>query len=164
MTATILLNSREDSAMPRKVVSGYLGSRRSGKLTVATFVVRRFMSLTALVVLALTLLPLTAVFAGGPQKKDDKSDIANLQPYLDGTGFIATYNKQGKIDTSGAFFQTLGTNGRYSSTCHLASQAMSFSARGAQERFVETRGRDPLFAPVDGANCTNAKTGDVASH
>jgi hypothetical protein len=150
-------------APPRKTVAN-----RFKKPIVASSVIRRFLSIATLVVFALTLLPSTALFAEGPGRdrdgKKDKSEIENLQPYLDGTGFIATYNKNGKIDQRGAFFQSLGTNGRACSTCHLANQAMSFSARGAQERFLETRGRDPLFASVDGANCSNAKTGDIASH
>jgi hypothetical protein len=41
---------------------------------------------------------------------------------------------------------------------------MSISATGIQQRFEETRGRDPLFAPVDGANCPNARQGSAADH
>lgn len=59
----------------------------------------------------------------------------------------------GAINTRSAFFRSLGTNGRSCATCHVAGQAFGLSAAGAQARFVATHGRDPLFAPVDGANC-----------
>jgi cytochrome c peroxidase len=88
-----------------------------------------------------------------------KSDIST-----DPTGLIQTINANGKTNTRGAFFQSLGTNGRSCSTCHVADQAMTISPPQIRERFAETRGRDPLFAAVDGANCSNAKTGDSAAH
>lgn len=91
------------------------------------------------------------------------STIQNLQPYLDATGFVATYNANGNIDTKAEFFQSLGTNGRSCATCHLASEAMSFSAQGARDRFAQTKGKDPLFAAVDGANCPTARAGDKAA-
>jgi len=124
----------------------------------------RALVLRILACLILMLLSATAVFADGPRNKNsDKPDIENLQPYLDGSGFIATYNVNGKINTRSAFFQSLGTNGRTCATCHVTSQAFSFSAEDARARFLQTRGRDPLFAPVDGANCPNAKPGDYVS-
>jgi cytochrome c peroxidase len=46
----------------------------------------------------------------------------------------------------------------------VANQAMSISATGIQQRFAETRGRDPLFAAVDGANCPNARQDSAADH
>lgn len=90
--------------------------------------------------------------------------IPNLQPYIDPSGMVATYNTNGNIDTRGVFFQSLGTNGRSCSTCHVASQSFSISTRDIQVRFLTTRGTDPLFAPVDGANCPTAQTGDEAGH
>jgi len=90
--------------------------------------------------------------------------IRNLQPYPDPTGAIATYNSGGRVDTAGTFFQSLGTNGRSCSSCHAIDQAMSISPPKIQALFERTRGRDPLFAAVDGANCTNAKTGDRNGH
>jgi cytochrome c peroxidase len=86
------------------------------------------------------------------------------QSFLDATGIITTSSVNGPIDTHGAFFQSLGTNGRSCATCHVASQAMGISAVGVQLRFLQTFGRDPLFAPVDGANCPNARQGSVADH
>jgi hypothetical protein len=92
------------------------------------------------------------------------SVILNLQPYVDPSGFVATYNANGNISTRGAFFQSLGTNGRSCATCHVASQAFSVSAEGVRERFRATRGRDPIFAAVDGANCPTVQRGDEDGH
>lgn len=112
------------------------------------------------------------VFASGPKVgvaqsqqgvTQRSSAIQNLQPYLDATGFVATYSQTGNIDTKSAFFQSLGTNGRSCATCHVPSQAMSFSAQGARDRFAQTKGKDPLFAAIDGANCPTARTGDKAA-
>jgi cytochrome c peroxidase len=86
------------------------------------------------------------------------------QSFLDATGVTTTLSVNGPIDTHGAFFQSLGSNGRTCATCHVTSQAMSISAVGVQLRFLETFGRDPLFASVDGANCPDARQGSVADH
>jgi hypothetical protein len=104
-----------------------------------------------------------AAAAAAPQGTDDGGPFGR-QSFLDASGVITTLSVNGPIDSHGAFFQSLGTNGRSCATCHVASQAMSSSAAGIQERFVETRGRDPLFAPVDGANCPNARQDIAADH
>ncbi|HET9402908.1 MAG TPA: hypothetical protein VFO34_18315 [Candidatus Acidoferrales bacterium] len=90
--------------------------------------------------------------------------IPNLFEFSDPSGKVATFKDPGALDTSSAFFQVLGTNGRSCATCHIASEAMGLSAAGAQARFVASNGTDPLFAPVDGANCSDAQTGDAAAH
>jgi hypothetical protein len=69
----------------------------------------------------------------------------------------------GNTQTDGPFFQSLGTNGRSCASCHVA-QGMSFTPTGAQARFTQTGGQDPLFSEVDGANCRGATTGDAAAH
>src|SRR5262245_23482619 len=96
------------------------------------------------------------------------SVIPNLLPLLDPTGFVSTYNTGGKIDTNGknnAFFEDLGTNGRNCGTCHIAANAMGLSTDNIQERFHRTKGRDPLFAEFDGANCPNSpRPDDPAAH
>ncbi len=62
------------------------------------------------------------------------------------------------------FFTPLGNNGRACVTCHQPSDAMSLSVDTIRERWRSTEGKDPLFAPVDGANCPDAAPGDPASH
>jgi cytochrome c peroxidase len=51
--------------------------------------------------------------------------------------------------STGGFFANLGSNGRTCNSCHVESNGWSFTPAQAQSlsRF------DPLFAPVDGADC-----------
>ncbi len=86
-----------------------------------------------------------------------------LQSFADASGVISTLSVHGPVNPQGAFFQSLGTNGRSCATCHVSSQAMSISAREVRRRFYETQGRDPLFAAVDGANCPTARRADDAA-
>jgi cytochrome c peroxidase len=88
----------------------------------------------------------------------------NLQLFPDPSGVLAIFNANGPTDTSGAFFQSLGTNGRSCSTCHVADQAMSISVPQIRQRFAQTNGKDPLFAAVDGANCADVKPSDRSGH
>jgi hypothetical protein len=82
------------------------------------------------------------------------------QAFSDQSGVLGVVNINGTTNTAGAFFQSLGTNGRSCASCHLASQAFSFSAAAAKARFEQSAGQDPLFASVDGANCPSAAQGD----
>lgn len=79
--------------------------------------------------------------------------LPNLFPFLDLTGLSGTYNNAGKVDLSGPFFQSLGTNGRSCATCHQVNNAFGLSAVDAQLRYLITRGQDPLFAQIDGSTC-----------
>ena len=88
----------------------------------------------------------------------------HLTVALDATGLVGTLDVNGPINRNGPFFQSLGTNGRSCGTCHDPAEAMSFTPVQASLRFAATRGTDPLFAPVDGANCDNVKASDRAGH
>ncbi len=79
--------------------------------------------------------------------------LRNLFPFLDFTGFSGTYSNTGSVDLSGPFFQSLGTNGRTCGTCHAPGDAFGLSAVDAQFRYFITRGKDPLFAQIDGSTC-----------
>jgi cytochrome c peroxidase len=106
------------------------------------------------------LLPLffsVAVMAGGVY-------IPNMKPFRDASGYIATYSNRGNIDQTNPFFQPLGANGRTCATCHQMDQALSLDAHKVQALFQQTNGQDPLFAPVDGANCPTDPQGDPSSH
>src|SRR3984957_7662077 len=83
---------------------------------------------------------------------------------IDATGIMGTYKADGPIDKHNEFFQSLGINGRSCSTCHVADQAMSFTPAHAQLLYGETRGSDPLFASVDGANCPEVASKNRAGH
>jgi cytochrome c peroxidase len=105
-----------------------------------------------------------AAGATAAQGPDSGAGSFGRQSFPDASGVITTLSVNGPIDSHGAFFQSLGTNGRTCATCHVASQSMSISSAGIQLRFLETRGRDPLFASVDGANCPDARQDSAADH
>jgi len=80
--------------------------------------------------------------------------LPNSFPIPDGSGFIETYNVNNRaIDLTGAFFQSLGTNGRSCSSCHRPAEGWSVSAAEVQLRFLLTGGTDPIFRTNDGSNC-----------
>ena len=80
--------------------------------------------------------------------------LPNRLPIPDSSGLIETYNvNDAPISLKGAFFQSLGTNGRSCSTCHLPAEGWSVSADEIKLRFLTTRGTDPIFRTNDGSNC-----------
>jgi cytochrome c peroxidase len=83
---------------------------------------------------------------------------------IDASGIMGTYKADGPLNKSSAFFRSLGTNGRSCGTCHIASQAMSFTPAHALQLYEQTHGSDPLFAATDGANCTGVAPKDRAGH
>jgi hypothetical protein len=91
--------------------------------------------------------------------------IPDMFPFFNSSGASATHNTagNGQIDTSGPFFQSLGTNGRSCFSCHRPAQGWSVSADGMKILFALTAGTDPVFRPVDGAVCDqNIKTSTLA--
>jgi hypothetical protein len=70
---------------------------------------------------------------GNPDRRPEAGPSTEL--YLNASGVLETVNINGRTDTRGAFFQSLGTNGR-----------------------------DPLFAAVDGANCSDIRRQDRDGH
>ena len=81
----------------------------------------------------------------------------------DPTGQVATLSTAGSIDLGNPFFQRLGTNGRTCGTCHLQGSGWGLSAAAVQAAFAASGGADPLFAPVDGANCPSVTPADGAA-
>jgi cytochrome c peroxidase len=82
--------------------------------------------------------------------------IPNLFPFPNPHGILKTFNETGKLDLTGPFFQSLGTNGRSCASCHQASDAWSISAAHVAKRFDETKGLDPIFRTNDGSNCDHS--------
>ncbi len=78
----------------------------------------------------------------------------------DPSGLLSTYSTTGHINLSSAFFQNLGSNGRTCASCHQPADAWSVTPAHIQARFAVSGGNDPIFRPVDGANCPSA---DVSS-
>ncbi len=80
--------------------------------------------------------------------------LPNLFPLPNGSGLLETYNtNNAPISLSGAFFQSLGSNGRSCSSCHRAAEGWTVSASEIQLRFLLTQGLDPIFRTNDGSNC-----------
>src|SRR5215831_3815029 len=73
-------------------------------------------------------------------------------------GFSRTINASGGplTDPSNPFFQSLGTNGRSCSSCHVPEAGMTVTPEFVQSRFRATGGLDPIFRAVDGSNSPNA--------
>lgn len=85
--------------------------------------------------------------------------------YPNSDGILGVVNTGGPTQTKGhPFFEPLGTNGRACITCHQPANAMSLSVETIRERWAATKGADPLFEPIDGANCPDKPRGEEASH
>jgi cytochrome c peroxidase len=89
----------------------------------------------------------------------------NEERYENPDGLVSVMSTNGGFRTqSHPFFQALGDNGRACVTCHQPSNGMSVAAAAVRERWLETAGKDPIFAAVDGANCPDLPQADRASH
>ena len=93
---------------------------------------------------------------------DRPTSLPNLFPLANPSGILETYNiNNTSLDLTGAFFQSLGTNGRSCSSCHRPAEAWTVSAAEIQIRFLLTQGLDPIFRSNDGSNCSNLDTSTV---
>jgi len=98
-----------------------------------------------------TIAALCTAFVAGAQT------LPNLFPFPNTSGLLETQNVNGgkPLDTSGPFFQSLGTNGRTCATCHRPAEGWSVSTAELQLRFLLTMGNDPIFRTVDGSTCNH---------
>jgi hypothetical protein len=81
------------------------------------------------------------------------------------SGRLGLLNADGPIATKGnPFFEALGPNGRACVTCHQPSNAMSLSVGTIRERWRVTKGKDPLFAAIDGSDNPSAPQDQESSH
>lgn len=95
-------------------------------------------------------------------KEDPNPDkLPNMFHSENSHGKDATYSTAGFIDLNNPFFKSLGSNGRSCATCHLPSQGWTITPQGVQKLFNETKGLDPLFRLVDGANSPLADVSTV---
>jgi cytochrome c peroxidase len=108
------------------------------------------------VVISGILFAVAMLIATGAISRQAINFIPNGTPLRNPGGASETYSTiGGGIDQTGPFFQSLGTNGRSCASCHQPSDGMSIAAEEVQERFLMTRGRDPIFRTVDGSNCNH---------
>src|SRR5215471_14007995 len=91
----------------------------------------------------------------------DDSKLENMQAFPNPTGFAATFSTTGKVDLTGPFFQSLGTNGRSCGSCHQPSDGWTIIPSHLQQRFEATGGTDPVFRTVDGSNAPNLDVSTV---
>src|SRR5215475_3868661 len=83
----------------------------------------------------------------------------------DPSGQLRLLNKSGEVQTKDhPFFTPLGSNGRACVTCHQPTSAMSLSLDLIRQRWVDTKGKDPLFAAIDGSNCADPPQDKEESH
>lgn len=95
----------------------------------------------------------------------DGATLPALAVYPNANGKLGILNASGPVNTKGhPFFEPLGANGRACVSCHQPSDGMSLSVQSIRERWAATKGADPIFAMVDGANCPNLPKGEPASH
>ena len=107
-------------------------------------------------VVSVFLLAAVLLFALGAGSRPPNTLIPNGTLFWNVGGASETYSTNGGgIDQTGPFFQSIGSNGRSCASCHQPSDGMSISADGVLERFLTTRGRDPIFRTVDGSNCNH---------
>jgi cytochrome c peroxidase len=105
----------------------------------------------------LAVVGLLLLVAVGTLGAGDGLIIPQFAVFHDPSGFFGTINQAGPtVESTNPFFQDLGTNGRRCVTCHQPSDAMSITPPHIRQRFEATQGTDPLFRPVDGANCPTA--------
>lgn len=85
--------------------------------------------------------------------------------YPNAWGELGILNTSGPVDTKGhPFFEPIGQNGRACVSCHQPGNGMSISVAAIQERWTVTKGKDPIFAAIDGMNCPDLPPGDPKSH
>jgi hypothetical protein len=104
--------------------------------------------------LAAVLAALFIVSASGTA--GERSSLPDMLRFPDPTGVAATFSTAGKIDLTGPFFQSLGTNGRACVSCHQPSAGWTVTPQNIQVRFDATDGTDPIFRTNDGSNSPNA--------
>jgi len=118
--------------------------------------------------LSLAILGVSAT-ACAPAEQDDEVTSSSAALLLsamtvnNATGTSQTFTATGTIDTSNAFFQSLGTNGRSCLTCHDPKDNWSIVPASLQARFDSSDGTDPVFRLNDGSNSPAADVSTVAA-
>ena len=89
--------------------------------------------------------------------------IPNNFPFVNTQGLSTTWSSAGSVDLDNEFFVAFGTNGRHCGHCHKPAEGWTVSAASVRFLFELTRGRDPIFRPVDGTNRPDADVSTVAA-
>jgi cytochrome c peroxidase len=102
------------------------------------------------------LLAISAAGNAGPP-----SFVPSMLPFSNPTGVAATHSTTGKVDLTGPFFQSLGTNGRSCGSCHQPNDGWTITPAHVRARFDATDGTDPIFRTIDGSNSPVADVSTV---
>ncbi len=128
----------------------------------------RWMTLAAIGVAGAGAFAVAAAAADIPEywwEPGDGAPLKSSETYGNAFGQLGLHNASGDITTKGhPFFEAIGTNGRACVTCHQPAESMSVTAATIERRWNETKGKDPIFAAIDGSNCPNLPQGEKASH
>jgi cytochrome c peroxidase len=103
---------------------------------------------------------IASLLASGPLASGQQSEIDTRDP----SGVLRTITIDSNpldLTPSNPFFQSLGTNGRSCSSCHVASSAWTITPVEVERRFAATSGLDPIFRTNDGSNSPNADVSTV---
>lgn len=114
----------------------------------------------------LVTLAIVGMSAGACAPADQEDDVSARSAALtvnNSTGSAQTFTASGTIDTSNAFFQSLGTNGRSCLTCHDPNDNWTIVPASLQTRFNNTSGTDPVFRTNDGSNSPLADVSTVTA-
>ena len=111
---------------------------------------RRFQRRDLAVAIAALFLVSTSGAAG------ENSFLPDLLRFANPAGFAATFSTVGKVDLTGPFFQSLGTNGRGCVSCHQPNVGWTVTPADVQARFEAAAGTDPIFRTNDGSNSPTA--------
>ena len=96
-----------------------------------------------------------------PGEADDRSQLPDMVPFPNPSGFAATFSTAGSIDLKNPFFQSLGSNGRACASCHQPSDGWTVTPEHIRARFDATAGTDPIFRTNDGSNSPDADVSTV---
>ena len=116
----------------------------------------------ALAIAAPFMLAACDIGVGPDTVSTEAAAVSMTSNFTNASGAHATVSTTGSIDSTNAFFQSLGTNGRACVTCHDASTAWSITPASVQARFNATNGTDPIFRLNDGANAPNLPVATLA--
>src|SRR5450432_442832 len=115
---------------------------------------RRLRTLVAL--LALSGGWMTTAYADRDDDDRRRPSVPQLQHARNDSGVATTISTNGFIDTRNPFFRPLGSNERSCFSCHQPQDGWTIVPKSLRERFEQTRGTDPVFRLVDGANSPHA--------
>lgn len=96
-------------------------------------------------------------------RNSHRDELRNNFRFDNAYGSAATFSTEGRIDLTGPFFQSLGSNGRSCASCHQPGDGWTITPSHLVERFQKTGGTDPVFRLVDGSNSPRADVSTVAA-